>query len=239
MRAASSGERQHMSDRITAQVAVPGARGFDCNTPVTRADASRFLEHGYTFAIRYVGRVTAHSYDLTPNEASTITTAGLGCMIVQHVQRDGPPWWTPTDDKGKQYGASAAEQAHTCGYPQGATIWLDLEGIAPRTDPEQIISYANLWHEAVAAADYLPGVYIGYGARLSAQQLYDRLHFTRYWAAFNLNADEYPAVRGVCMRQQRAHAPAGVPFEIDADVVQADNLGGLPVLAALEQPLPG
>jgi hypothetical protein len=30
-----------------------------------------------------------------------------------------------------------------------------------------------------------------------------------------------------------------VPFEIDADVVQADNLGGLPVLAALERPLPG
>ena len=228
-----------MSDRITAQVAVAGARGFDCNTPVSRANALRFLEHGYKFAIRYVGRVRALSYDLTPREVSAITTAGLGFMIVQHVQRDGPPWWRPTDEKGKQYGASAAAQAHTCGYPPGATVWLDLEGIAPSTDSEQIIRYANLWHEAVAAAAYLPGVYIGYGARLSAQQLYDGLRFTRYWAAFNLNVDEYPAVRGVCMRQLRARPPAGVRFQIDADVVQEDALGGLPVLAALEQPLPG
>jgi len=227
------------SDRITAQIAVPGARGFDCNTEVTRAQAVRFLEHGYTFAIRYVGRIRANSYDLAPREVSAITTAGLGFMIVQHVQRDGPPWWKPTDDKGKQYGASAAAQAQTCGYPRGATIWLDLEGIAPRTDREQIIRYANLWHEAVAAAGYQPGVYIGSGARLSAQQLYERLRFTRYWAAFNLNADEYPIVRGVCMRQLRAKPPAGVPFQIDGNVVQEDGLGGLPVLAAVEKPLEG
>ena len=109
----------------------------------------------------------------------------------------------------------------------------------PGTDPEQIIRYANLWHEAVAAAGYLPGVYIGSGARLSAQQLYNRLRFTRYWAAFNLNADEFPVVRGVCMRQVRARPPAGVRFQIDADVVQEDALGGLPVLASIEQPLPG
>src|SRR5215510_8156663 len=104
---------------ITAQVAVAGARGFDCNTQVTRAQAVRFVEHGYTFTVRYVGRIRANSYDLAPREVSAITTAGLVLMTVQLAQRDGPPWWKPTDDKGKQYGAKAASQALTCGYPEG------------------------------------------------------------------------------------------------------------------------
>ncbi len=70
---------------------------------------------------------------------------------------------------------------------------------------------------------------MGYGARLSADQLYRRLKFTRYFAAYNLNLDQYPAVRGVCARQHEAKPgdrPDGVRFPIDVDTTTADALGG-------------
>jgi hypothetical protein len=172
-----------------------------------------------------------------------LLSAGLGVMLVQHVEKAGPPWWTPDDDKGRAYGQRAADHAHLVGYPSGATLWLDLEGIVPGTDPDIIIRYCNYWHDCVAAAGYAPGIYVGYNAILSPSQLYRRLKFSAYWAAYNLDEDQYPATRSICMKQHAARGlfapPPGVPFDIDVDTVHRDNLGGLPMLAAPFTPLPG
>lgn len=228
---------------ITAQLAADGSFGFDCNTIVRATDAATFAKAGYKFAIRYVPRAGVLPHDITAAELNTLLSAGLGVMLVQHVERDGPPWWTPTEAKGMAYGERAAEYAHDIGYPMGATLWLDLEGIVPGTDPEIIIRYANAWFTAVAVRGYQPGIYVGYNAILTPVQLYRRLKFARYWGALNLDEDQFPATRSICMKQHVARGifapPIGITMSIDVNTVHRDNLGALPTLAALSQPLPG
>lgn len=229
--------------KIIATSAADGTFGFDANTIVRPADAATFVKAGYKFAIRYVPRVGALPHDITGAELRMLLNSGLGVMLVQHVERDGPPWWTPTDAKGVAYGERAAEYAASVGYPKGATLWLDLEGIAPKTDPDVVIRYANAWFDKVAAAALQPGVYVGYGAILTATQLYRRLKFARYWASYNLDEDQYPATRSICMKQHAAHGlfapPKGTTLAVDVDTVHGDHLGGLPTLAAAFHPLPG
>jgi hypothetical protein len=229
--------------KIIATSAADGSFGFDCNTIVRPADAARFVKAGYTFAIRYVPRVGALPHDITAAEFRMLLNAGLGVMLVQHVERAGPPWWPPLETKGMAYGERAAEYARDIGYPIGATLWLDLEGIVPKTDPETVIRYCNAWFDKVRAVGYQPGIYVGYNAILNASQLYQRLKFQRYWSAYNLDKDQYPGTRGVCMQQHEAHglfaAPRGIVFPIDVNTVHGDKLGGLPTLAASFTSLPG
>jgi hypothetical protein len=215
--------------------APAGVRGFDANS-VSTAVAESFAKAGYKFAVRYIRRDPAHPNDLSASEVESLHNFGIAVMPVQHVEsEDG---WSPKDDKGRQYGSNAVEACRDLGVPAGVSVWLDLEGVAPGVDAEQVISYCNLWFDAVAAAGFSPGLYVGWRAALTAKQLYGRLKFTRYWAAYNLNLDAYPAVRGVCMRQGEAAAsdiPSGVPFAIDTDVVSQDALGGLPSMWAPDE----
>jgi hypothetical protein len=97
--------------KIIATSAAEGAFGFDCNTIVRPNDAAAFVAAGYKFAIRYVPRVGALPHDITSAELRMLLNAGLGVMLVQHVERDSPPWWTPTEAKGMAYGERAAEYA--------------------------------------------------------------------------------------------------------------------------------
>jgi hypothetical protein len=93
---------------IPAIPAVDGSFGFDANTILRPADAAEFVKAGYKFAIRYVPRVGALPHDVTSAELRMLLNAGLGVMLVQHVERDSPPWWTPTEAKGMAYGERAA-----------------------------------------------------------------------------------------------------------------------------------
>jgi hypothetical protein len=209
----------------------PGSRGFDCNAKVSRADAARFYAAGYRFAVRYVRRATVNPQDITAGEIAGLLEAGLGVMLVQHFAGEG---WHPTADMGRMYGTTAALDASRVGYPRGAQLWCDLEGVAAGTPPSVVIDYCNRWHESVQTAGFRPGLYVGYGARLTATQLFRALRFDRYWAAYNLNADQYPAVRGVCMRQHAfplaKHRVPGVHFEYDVDDLGTDALGGSPTM---------
>jgi hypothetical protein len=86
----------------------------------------------------------------------------------------------------------------------------------------------------VELAGFRPGLYVGYGARLTADQLYWKLRFDSYWSAYNLNADHVPAVRGVQMRQHAASLEdliIGFTNQtMDVDTIHADALGGTPTL---------
>lgn len=206
--------------------APDGLRGFDVNGPVAPDTAVKFRTAGYRFAVRYVRRVEPHPFDITAHEAQNILTAGLGLMLVQHVGKEG---WSPTGAMGGSYGATAAHEAIGVGYPRGCILWCDLEGVSSAVGAQDVVNFCNAWHDYVAAAGYEPGLYVGYGARLSAQQLYSALKFKRYWSAYNLNADSFPAVRSVQMKQGAYPGPRAVPgvaFEYDTDVCQADKLGG-------------
>lgn len=212
---------------------APACRGFDCNTALTIREAELFRRAGYSFAVRYIKRSIQHSYDLTRVEVANLHNAGLAVMPVQHVESDSS--WFPDATKGRIYGASAVAHCLELRVPAGVTVWLDLEGVNKSVSAEQIIRYCNYWHDTVAAIGYHPGIYVGWHAGLSPEQLYKRLKFTRYWAAYNLNRDEYPAVRGICMKQGTGPSPAGVNFQIDTNTIIGDRLKGYPNLWAPDE----
>ncbi len=215
---------------MTALAIHEGAIGFDTNQRLTATTATAFYEHGYEFALRYVPRIVQHENDITIEEKGIIRAAGLGLMVVQHCE-DGA--WRPTADKGSAYGATAARHCVEIGYAPGASVWLDLEEVAHGTAAEEVIGYCNSWFDVVALAGFLPGVYVGWNCRLTPDQLYRRLKFRAYWGGYNLDRDQYPAVRGLQMKQREPRGPdvpLGVGVVIDVDVVSGDALGGFPVM---------
>ncbi|HEY4303193.1 MAG TPA: glycoside hydrolase domain-containing protein [Gemmatimonadaceae bacterium] len=214
---------------------VRGVRGFDADVAITPKIAAAFSEHGYRFCVRYVRRETFHDQDLTAAEAQGILDAGLAFMAVQHVKSESS--WVPTLASGQSNGAVAGEEAAKIGIPSGTTVWCDLEGVATTTPADDVATYCNAWHQQVASAGFVPGLYVGWHAGLTPAQLYSSLRFSHYWAAYNLNSDEYPATRGMQMRQAAARPLDRVPgfsFEFQADTMLGDKLGGFPTLVGPE-----
>lgn len=204
-----------------------GTKGFDCNTPLTTATAAAFVAHGYRFVLRYVPRNISHRNDLTRDEVDVLVTAGLGLMVVQHVESADS--WTPIHETGTAYGTVAVQQAQQAGVPPGTMLWLDLEGVAVGTPAQIVIDYCNAWNLVVSSAGFVSGLYVGWHAGLTAHELYHALSVTRYWNSYNLNADEYPAIRGTCLSQHAAtpaDRPSGVTIEFDTDIAHTDALGG-------------
>jgi hypothetical protein len=156
-------------------------------------------------------------------------------MLVQYVESDSA--WSPSGAKGASNGSVAASEAERLGIPGGVTIWCDLEGVTVGTPRLAVIEYCNRWYKAVKSAGYVPGLYVGYHAGLSATDLYKQLQFAHYWGAYNLNADQFPAVRGVQMKQSKHRPPDAVPgvqLDFQVDRIIADRLGGRPTLLALD-----
>jgi hypothetical protein len=215
--------------------APDGVRGVDTTERITSTIAAALHEHGYRFCVRYVRRDQPHASALSAAEANTLLRWGLGIMLVQYVESDSS--WIPSATKGTANGGVAASEAERLGIPSGVTIWCDLEGVAVGTPRKVVIDYCNRWYKVVKAAGYVPGLYVGYHAGLSATDLYKELQFTHYWAAYNLNADQYPATRGVQMKQSK-HQPAdavpGVQLDFQVNRIIADRLGGRPTLLALD-----
>lgn len=212
-----------------------GVRGFDTAETVTPNAIAAFRSHGYRFCIRYLRRDKPHASALSAQEAKHLLLAGIGLMLVQYVESDTA--WIPGAVKGTRNGGVASTEAAKLGVPSGVTVWCDLEGVKPGTPAQKVIDYCNHWHAAVGAAGYVPGLYVGYHAGLGPNQLYRALRFTHYWAAYNLNSDQYPAVRGVQMKQSRRRQTDSVPdsgIDFQVDRIGTDALGSRPTLLALE-----
>lgn len=210
-------------------VAPIGVRGFDTNTVVTPGAAATFHRAGYRVALRYVRREPRHDYDISASEASVILSAKLALGIVQHV---APEDWVPSGDLGRRYGMNAAAESAKIGLPVGVNVWCDLEGVKLGTPAASVIAFLQEWWRAVAHVGYLPGLYVGWHAGLGAEQLFRDTPFQYYWAAYNLNRDQYPATRGVCMQQGTEQTLAGIRF--DPDVCGRDALGNSPTFLAPE-----
>lgn len=211
-----------------------GTKGFDADFVIDTALAKNFLAAGYRFAVRYVGRVQAKPQDASSAELNRLLSVGLSVMLVQHV-KSAESWDPQGAALGTVYGRNAALLARACGYAPGATLWCDLEGVAVGTPAGVIRLYCNAWYDAVLAGGYSPGLYVGWHAGLSGYELYWRLKMRRFWSAYNLDRDGYPAVRGVQMRQKVAtdkDRVVGVEWvsAIDVNVIQADALGDSPLL---------
>jgi len=207
-----------------------GLRGFDTDTAVDEATARAFADAGYRFCVRYVRRQERHEHDLSFQELGILLSAGLGVMAVQHVAPDG---WSPTAALGATYGTVAATEAKAIDMPSGVTLWCDLEGVALGTPARHVIDYCNEWYRAVAGEGFVPGLYVGFRCGISSAQLYHALRFAHFWGAYNVSADQEPAVRGFQMRQsvpapQALVLNSNLLFQIDA--IHGDALGGRPAL---------
>jgi hypothetical protein len=209
----------------TVQAASPGVKGFDANTTITSSIATAFYDAGYRFCVRYVGRVSMASYDLTTSEANDILNAGLALMVVQHVL---DPGWSPTQSLGAEYGANAAAFSQQIGVPSGVNVWCDLEGVSTSASASDVTAYCTAWYDAVESAGYVPGLYVGWEPGLSGSELYD-LPFNHYWGAYNVDGDSTPYPRGFQLQQRvgTGGTIGGLTTETyDDDDTETDAEGG-------------
>jgi len=202
------------------QPAPNGALGFDADTPISSNAAHQFVNQNYAFCVRYLSRSQGQAPgDLSAAEAEAILAAGLGLMAVQHVRAPG---WSPTAAMGQADGANAAYNAGQIGFPAGVNIWCDLEGVNAASVAPDVIGYCNAWFDAVAAAGYLPGLYVGANCILDGQQIYD-MKYQHYWKSLS-RVPVLPA-RGYQMIQTLVPEPVN-GIGIDQDVTQTDAEGG-------------
>lgn len=133
-------------------------------------------------------------------------------------------------------GATAVRQAQALGYPEGATIFLDVEGLAIfHTDPARLIDAINVWGGTVASNGYRDALYIGVPQPLDSAELY-ALHESLYWHGQGQVRDRQnrfadPAC-GWCMRQKWPSLLRG-GIKVDDNTIAPDNLGRLPYFAQL------
>ncbi|HEY4328067.1 MAG TPA: DUF1906 domain-containing protein [Mucilaginibacter sp.] len=218
----------------TVQQAAAGLSGFDIDLILSAAQAQDFKDRGYDFCIRYVPRTAALAAstitNLTNTEALAILNAGLALMVVQHTANEG---WAPTAALGTAYGGYAATYAsQVANLPQGVNIWCDLEVVALHTTAADVIAYCQAWYDAVNAAGYVPGLYVGWGIVLTDDQLYNNLSFQHYWRAYN--AEVGVATRGYQLVQKNALKLNSITADthgdtFDPNITQNDNLGGAPL----------
>ena len=205
------------------QPAPPNLLGFDANTPISASAAQAFIARGYRYAIRYVGRRQMKPHDLSTGEAKTILQCGLALMPVQHVELPG---WSPTAALGAEYGTNAGVFTKQLGFPAGVCVWLDLEEVSSASTAANVIAYCNAWYNAVAAAGFTPGVYVGYNPGLTGQQLYLSLRFEHYWGAYNV--DVSIPNRGWQLKQSVGKGAIGgiTTEDYDDDTTLTDKKGG-------------
>lgn len=207
----------------TARTATDKAIGFDTDAALTAVSAMAFAAAGFTFAARYLSRGEESARDLQALEVRALHACGIALVPVQHV---APPFWHPSPALGEVLGREAAENAAEIGCPQGATIWVDLEGVASDCTAVDIAGFCNHWTAAVRKAAYDAGVYVGVPSGLNSSQLYRLLSVQKYWRSLSGST---PAVdvRGYQIFQSFGGTLAGIDY--DKDVIKKDALGGLPV----------
>ena len=85
-----------------------------------------------------------------------------------------------------------------------------------------MIDYCEAWYEAVSAAGYIPGLYVGAEGLLNGRQLYD-LSFQHYWRS----QSQVPDIphRGYLVIQFGPSVQINGVW-IDLDVALNDNQGG-------------
>jgi Domain of unknown function (DUF1906) len=201
----------------TAQAAPANVKGFDANVTITSSQADAFWNAGFRFGLRYVGRTQMASHDLTADEAAMLLSKGFGLMPVQHVLGGE---WMATGDLGTEYGANAARFSQQIGFPPGVNVWLDLESVSTQAAAADVIAYCNNWYAQVAGAGYVPGVYIGWQPGLSGSDLYNKIKFQHYWAAYNVDGVSNPKPRGYQLVQSSGSGKVG---SLDTDVYDVDT----------------
>jgi Domain of unknown function (DUF1906) len=193
--------------------------GFDCDTPLTASIAEQFYAQGYKFCFRYLSLDAESVRDLSASEAIDILNSGVALMPVQHVRKQG---WSANQSLGQGDGQNAVSNVQDVGFPSGVNVWCDLEGVSSNVQLQDVIDYCQAWQEAVNMAGYVPGLYVGAGALLTGQQLYD-LPFQHYWRSQS-RVPDIPT-RGYQVIQLLPSIQIN-GIAVDIDIVRDDKEGG-------------
>jgi hypothetical protein len=189
-----------------------GSKGCDTVVKLSYAMAQALFGAGFRFVIRYVTSVTAA-------ELKDILRAGLAVSFVSYANS-----FDPSDE-------IAALQR--LGIPRGTVVWLDIESV--KDDPITLQQRINTWANALKAAGYIPGLYVGAGALLTSIELY-KLAVVRYWKSCSRVLDRNgnvaePSCGWCCTQCTCQVVRAGVT--VDIDFAYADYQGRtVPMVAA-------
>jgi len=204
--------------------AAPPGLVIDCDQRLTDAQLDKLLlaeYHGEKVQGigRYIGMEQNGAGDCDAAEAQRITSRGFGLWLIQHCPFPG---WSPSVGQGYARGNWAVRNAQAIGYPSGAHLELDLEGVAPGTLAGAVADYCNTWVTRATAGDYPGLLYVGFDPILDAQELYGLPDFHAYCSDWGPRA---VAKRGFCMRQIEADAVIG-GIKCDVGRCYPDQLGG-------------
>jgi Domain of unknown function (DUF1906) len=205
--------------------AAAGVLGFDTTEVLNAVSAKNYINKGYKFCVRYIGRAAGKSnfVDIGQLEAQMIVDAGLALTVVQHPLAAG---WVPTESMGSSFGNYAALAAGKAGLLPGTNVWLDLEGVKDGVSADDVIAYCNAWFEEVDGLSFASGVYIGASPGLTADQLYWDLKTKHYWKGGSSAKagvpDDIPN-RGYQLVQRISNP--GTPSEFDSNVTRTDAFG--------------
>lgn len=195
---------------MKAAPARVGARGTDSVQAIDAAHAKALKAAGIDFCERYLG-------SLTRAELDAITGAGLACMVVTFADQFD--------------GHASAAQCDALGLPKGCTVFLDVEGQAAwKMDPVVLAGKINAWADAIKAAGFEPGIYVGVPQPLTSDELFN-LRVVRYWRGIGRVTDRHGNLSeptcGYCMHQcNDSQMVAGV--WADFDFIEKDYSGRLP-----------
>jgi hypothetical protein len=200
---------------VRVEQAAVGARVVDSYPFSEGGDlplAEALAADGVQCLVGYLGHMNAF-------RLSAVLAAGLAFM--------------PVTTAGEYEDGAADEitQLKALGIPSGCTVWLDLEGQkAFHSDPSTLLAKLRAWAQAIAAAGYMPGLYVGVPQPLTSEELY-QLPFVRYWRGQGSIRDRNNALAepscGWCMTQMfPQHMRAGVL--VDDDIVGQDYRGRVP-----------
>lgn len=143
---------------------------------------------------------------------------------------------------GRYDGDLAVAQAHRLGLTAGApggsggtSLFLDVEGkTAYETAPDALTASIKGWALKVAAAGYLPGLYLGAPQPLTSEELY-ALPVHPYWkgqgSARDRNGHLVEPACGWCMHQAYPSVMRGGVLT-DGNQVQQDFKGRVPAVCA-------
>lgn len=178
-----------------------------CDTllTLTKADCINLVGKNVCVRAGYIDHVT-------PQELADQTSVGIAFMPVTYAL---------------EFDASRAiARLQALGIPTGVTVWLDVEGM--NLDPMTTIVKIDAWANAIAAAGYEAGLYVGAGCPLTSTQL-SWLAVTRYWHSCSIALE--PG-RGYCVIQLRPNDVTIAGRDVDINVIQPDYRGDLPTVAA-------
>ncbi len=179
----------------------------------TQSQATALRASGVDAVVGYLGVINAA-------RVAFVLSAGLAFIPVTLAgeYNDGP------NDE--------AMQLQALGIPAGTTVFLDLEGLAAfKADPVALIAKINAWADGIAAAGYVPGLYVGVPQPLTSQELY-ALRVQRYWRGQGSvrdrnNALAEPAGCGWCMTQMYPSITRGETW-VDCNMIGQDYKGRVP-----------